>query len=172
MRVMSRGDLGSSSVGSGLYVPSIARGGSGGGTVPSPWNAEMPWVRTDAPVPPAASFSRWCPPFLPPFFVSWDPGTLPLPSPCQNHQISSPSYEPGRLPAGQCLQNSWRLLKVSERFTTPPDLGQRVIIAPSFLSSPSSSSPAPLKFLFFYFCLIKIQYELVCFSESPSLLHP
>lgn len=45
-RVVSRGDVGSSSVGSGLYVHATARGGSGGGTVPGPQNEEMPLGRT------------------------------------------------------------------------------------------------------------------------------
>lgn len=142
-RVVSRGDVGSSSVGSGLYVHATARGGSGGGTVPGPRNEEMPLGRT---LPCPGSFVFQVVPFLPLFFVSWGPGTFPRPSPCRNHQIWSPSYEPGRLPAGQRLQNSWRLLKVSERCTAPPDLGAEGNYHSSFSFFSFSFFPRPFKF--------------------------
>lgn len=142
-RVVSRGDVGSSSVGSGLYVHATARGGSGGGTVPGPRNEEMPLGRT---LPCPGSFVFQVVPFLPPFFVSWGPGTFPPPSPCRNHQIWSPSYEPGRLPAGQRLQNSWRLLTVSERCTAPPDLGAEGNYHSSFSFFSFSFFPRPFKF--------------------------
>lgn len=86
-------------------------------------------------------------PFLPLFFVSWGPGTFPRPSPCRNHQIWSPSYEPGRLPAGQRLQNSWRLLTVSERCTAPPDLGAEGNYHSSFSFFSFSFFPRPFKFV-------------------------
>lgn len=86
-------------------------------------------------------------PSLPPFFISWTPGTFPPASPCQNHQISL-SCEVGRPPAGQRLHNPWRLLKVSERLTTPSGPGGRVIITPSFF------------LLLFFFFLVLYRYSM------------